>query len=135
MEGTARIMHDHDASDLAELAATLQAAPEGHRIGSINAYWTRPRDFTRDDIAFTAIFSRHATPALVHSWNIAGLNVALDTRRLIGQAQGVLMERYDHDEARAFEVLRRYSQDHNIKLHDVAAHLIATRQLPSKEPS
>ncbi|MGH3481991.1 MAG: ANTAR domain-containing protein, partial [Nocardioidaceae bacterium] len=28
------------------------------------------------------------------------------------------------------EVLRRYSQDHNIKLRDVAEHLIATRQLP-----
>ena len=41
------------------------------------------------------------------------------------------MERYDLDEASAFEVLRRYSQDHNIKLRRVAEHLIATRQLPT----
>ena len=40
------------------------------------------------------------------------------------------MERHNLDEARAFEVLRRYSQDHNIKLRDIAAHLVETRQLP-----
>jgi AmiR/NasT family two-component response regulator len=63
--------------------------------------------------------------------NEAGLNTALDTRKLIGQAQGILMERYGLDEARAFEVLRRYSQDRNVKLREVAEHLIANRQLPS----
>ena len=40
------------------------------------------------------------------------------------------MERYDLDEARAFEVLRRYSQDHNVKLRTVAEHLVSTRKLP-----
>jgi hypothetical protein len=32
----------------------------------------------------------------------------------------------------AFAVLRRYSQDNNIKLHVVAAQLISTRQLPHR---
>ena len=41
------------------------------------------------------------------------------------------MERHGLDGDRAFEVLRRYSQDHNIKLRDVAAHLIETRRLPT----
>jgi AmiR/NasT family two-component response regulator len=79
-----------------------------------------------------AIFARHAALALSRAWNEAGLDTALDTRKLIGQAQGILMERHDLDEARAFEVLRRYSQDHNTKLRDVAAHLIETRRLPTK---
>ncbi len=118
---------------IASLLATELTTAEGHRFGSINAYWTRPRGFTQDDIAFMAIFARHATLALEHSWNIAGLNVALDSRKLIGQAQGLLMERYDLDEPQAFEVLRRYSQDHNIKLRDLASHLIATRQLPAAD--
>ena len=51
--------------------------------------------------------------------------------RRIGQAQGILMERHGLDGDRAFEVLRRYSQDHNIKLRDVATHLSETRQLPT----
>lgn len=111
------------------LAAELTNV-EDRRIGSINVYWTRRREFTADDIAFANIFVRHAALALSQSMNVAGLNTALDTRKLIGQAQGMLMERYQLDEARAFEVLRRFSQDHNVKLRQVAEHLIATRRLP-----
>jgi GAF domain-containing protein len=113
------------------LAAELTTA-EGHRIGAVNAYWTQRRCFTPDDIAFMAIFARHATLALEQKWNIAGLNVALDSRKLIGQAQGILMERYGLAADRAFDVLRRYSQDRNIKLRDVATHLAKTRQLPTE---
>jgi GAF domain-containing protein len=112
------------------MLATALTTVEGRRIGCITSYWTQPRGFTEDDIAFMAIFARHAALALAQSWNEAGLNTALDSRKLIGQAQGILMERHDLDADRAFEVLRRYSQDHNIKLRDVAAHLIETRQLP-----
>ncbi len=113
------------------LLASALTTVEGRRIGCIIAYWTQRRSFSHDDIAFMAIFARHAAMALTQSWNDAGLHTALDTRKLIGQAQGILMERHGLDEARAFEVLRRYSQDHNIKLRDVAAHLIATRELPT----
>lgn len=117
---------------VASMLATELTTVEGRRIGSINTYWNQPRGFTQDDVAFMAIFARHAALALAHSWTEAGLNTALDSRKLIGQAQGILMERHDLDEARAFEVLRRYSQDHNIKLRDVAAYLIETRQLPAR---
>ena len=41
------------------------------------------------------------------------------------------MERYALDEARAFEVLRRYSQHHHIRLRDAAAYVKAARQVPS----
>ena len=63
----------------------------------------------------------------------ADLIAALDTRKLIGQAQGILMEHYGLDETRAFGVLRRYSQDQSIKLRDIAQHLIAERHLPSTD--
>jgi hypothetical protein len=112
------------------LAAELTDVDD-RRIGSINVYWTRPRQFTADDVAFVNIFARHAALAISRSLDEADLHVALDTRKLIGQAQGILMERYRLDESRAFEVLRRYSQDHNLKLRHVAEHLIATRQLPN----
>ena len=116
---------------IASLLATVLTTVDDRRIGSINAYWTQRRCFTQDDVAFMAIFARHSALALSQSWNEDGLYTALDTRKLIGQAQGILMERHDLDEAQAFEVLRRYSQDHNIKLRDLAAHLTETRQLPT----
>jgi AmiR/NasT family two-component response regulator len=58
-------------------------------------------------------------------WRVA------DARKLVGQAQGILMERFDLDADRAFALLRCYSQDTTAKLRDVARDLIATRKLPA----
>jgi GAF domain-containing protein len=117
---------------IASVLAAELTDDRGDRIGAVNVYWPKPRTFTDDEIAFVNIFTRHAALALAESLNVAGLNTALDTRKRIGQAQGILMERYDLDETRAFEVLRRYSQDHNIKLRDVAEHLVGSRKLPPR---
>ena len=104
---------------------------DDQHLGSINTYWTRSRNVTPDDAALLSLFARRAALALAQAWNDDRLYVALDTRKLIGQAQGILMERYALDEARAFEVLRRYSQHHNIRLRDAAAYVKAARQVPS----
>lgn len=104
---------------------------DGARIGAVNLFWDRHRDFDRDDIAFAHLFARHAALALASSLETANLNVALDGRKRIGQAQGILMERFRLDEDRAFAVLRRYSQDRNLKLREVAEQLVATRSLPA----
>jgi AmiR/NasT family two-component response regulator len=40
------------------------------------------------------------------------------------------MGRFDMDADRAFQVLRRYSQDNNLKLHAVAQRLVDTGELP-----
>jgi AmiR/NasT family two-component response regulator len=55
---------------------------------------------------------------------------ALDSRHLIGLAQGILMERFNLDTPRALAILRRYSQDHNVKLREVADQVVTTRGLP-----
>lgn len=98
-------------------------------IGSLNLYDPRPDHFTEEDRDVAHIFARHAAVALSAARETANLWKAVDARRLIGQAQGILMERYDMDAEQAFAVLRRYSQDHNVKLHLVAERLISTRSL------
>lgn len=112
---------------VASVLAVELASVEDRRLGSINVYWDEPRTFTADDIAFSNLFARHAALALAQSMNEARLSVELDGRKLIGQAQGILMERYGLDEARAFEALRRYSRDHDMKLRQVAEYLVSTR--------
>jgi AmiR/NasT family two-component response regulator len=52
------------------------------------------------------------------------LNQALSTREVIGQAVGIVMERYRLDPHRAFAFLVRTSQVGNVKLHDVAVGVI-----------
>ena len=73
------------------------------------------------------ILGRHASVALAASHSEDGLMSAIDARKLIGQAQGILMERFDLDSDRAFDVLRRYSQDGNRKLRDVAEAIVRHR--------
>ena len=58
----------------------------------------------------------HASVALAKVRSERDLWRAIDSRHLIGQAQGMLMERFKLSPEKSFAVLRRYSQQHNIKL-------------------
>jgi GAF domain-containing protein len=100
------------------------------RYGSLNLFAERPHAFDDDDVAVASIFVRHAAVGLANAHNEEGLQIAIDARKLIGQAQGILMERYELDADRAFEFLRRQSQTHNIKLRAVAEWVVANRAKP-----
>ena len=76
------------------------------------------------------MLARHAAVAMDTARDTEHLWKAIDARNLVGQAQGMLMERFGVDAEQAFAVLRRYSQDNNVKLHVVAQRLIDTRTLP-----
>jgi GAF domain-containing protein len=92
------------------IASVLAAELRGHdarRIGSITVYWSRRQAFTEDDIAVVNTFARHAALALAQTWNDDGLNLALDGRKPLRQAQGTPIERDGLDQSRANEVLRR----------------------------
>ena len=71
-----------------------------------------------------------ASVALAAARTESGLRQAMDGRHLIGIAQGILMERFDLSTDKAFAVLRRYSQDRNMKLRNVAAYVVESRGLP-----
>jgi len=63
----------------------------------------------------------------------ANLRRALEHSRDIGAAVGVLMAFHKVPQAEAFELLRRASQDQNIKLYAVAREVLATGELPSRD--
>jgi GAF domain-containing protein len=114
------------------LSAQLRA--RGRRIGGLNLYGEAPRQFSGDDAAIAHLFAVHASVALASAIEEEHLHAALDSRTQIGQAQGILMERFGLDDAQAFATLRRYSQTTNTKLQLVAQTLIATRELPDAGP-
>jgi GAF domain-containing protein len=99
-------------------------------VGVLGLYSVRPDAFGPDEEAIAHILARHASVAVANARHEANLAQAVDARKLVGQAMGILMERYDLDGDQAFAVLRRYSQDTNTKLRDVAVQLIETRKLP-----
>jgi AmiR/NasT family two-component response regulator len=61
---------------------------------------------------------------------LEGLQRALATRELIGQAQGILMERERLSADQAFDILRVASQRLNVKLLEVAHRLVETGESP-----
>jgi GAF domain-containing protein len=99
-------------------------------LGSLNLYSFEPDAFDSSDVEVAHLLARHAAVALEGARGTEHLLKAVDARNLIGQAQGILMERYNLEADAAFMVLRRYSQDNNVKLHVVAQQLIETRSLP-----
>ena len=109
---------------------SVRLATSGSTLGVLQLFNTEPYAFEPDDDAVAHILARHASVALANARQEASLWQAIDARKLVGQAQGILMERFDIDSDQAFAVLRRYSQDHNIKLRGVAQRLIDTRKLP-----
>ena len=98
-------------------------------IGVLSLFNTEPNAFTADDEAIAHILARHASVAVASARDGETMAAAVDARKLVGQAMGILMERFDLDETRAFEILKRYSQQNNLKLRDVAQELIDTRKL------
>lgn len=54
----------------------------------------------------------------------AGLRQALEDRKLIEQAKGIVMRRLNCDEPTAYYRMRKLSSQHNCKLADLARHLM-----------
>jgi GAF domain-containing protein len=99
-------------------------------LGSLNLYSLRPREFDASDIEAGRVIAAHASVVLAYAKAEQNLWQAIDSRNLIGLAQGILIERYRLTPSSAFAVLRRYSQDHNMKLAVVAEELVSTGALP-----
>ena len=60
----------------------------------------------------------------------ANLRRALDTRVVIEQAKGVLAERFGLDVPEAFQLLRTSARSNRMRLHDLAARVVETRETP-----
>jgi len=110
---------------------SLRLFTHNNTMGALNLYAVEPGRFDDEDIAVATIFAGHASVALASARNESSLRKAIDARHLIGQAQGILMERFNLNADQAFAILRRYSQDKNMKLRAVAEHMVESRQLPA----
>lgn len=105
----------------------LRLYVEEDTLGGLNLYSTESDTVDTEARQLAALFATHAALALGRAQREASLNTALDSRKIIGQAIGIVMERYALDEGRAFQYLSRVSQTTNVKLRDVAGELVRQR--------
>jgi len=100
-------------------------------LGAMNLYSRTLDAFDTEDVYNGAALAAHVSVALAEAQNVTNLETAISGRTAIGRAEGILMERFDLSPAEAFAVLRRVSQDRNVKLNRVAEELVRTRVTPS----
>lgn len=125
------------AADLgvhAVLAAGLCGHPDptnpSSPPGALNLYARRPFAFSareREQVLILAAIAGAGARLAAARTDAARLREALSSRDVIGQAKGVLRERHGISEDEAFAILRRASNDLNVKLRDVAAQ-VANRE-------
>jgi GAF domain-containing protein len=95
--------------------------------GALNLFSFKPKAFDAEDETTGVVLAAHAAAAILASRQGEQLESALSTRDRIGQAKGIIMERFGVDDVQAFEMLRRLSQDSNTRLIEVAKRVIDTR--------
>ncbi len=100
----------------------------GETMGALNVYAETPNVFGPQTREIGLVFAAHSSVA----WNAARrdeqFKKALASRDIIGQAKGMLMERYGVNAIQAFDLLRKLSQDSNTALIQVAADLVEKQQ-------
>src|SRR4029453_1981794 len=98
-------------------------------LGALNVYSGGPDDLGDAAERVGSCFAAHAAVVLADTVRIEQLTHAIDVRDLIGQAKGILMERHKVTGQQAFSLLVRASQETNVKLTEVARHLVETGEL------
>jgi GAF domain-containing protein len=91
--------------------------------GGLNLY-SRHAGALEDTQTLSRLFSHQAAVALAYSVEVNTLRESVQTRTRIGQAVGIVMERYKIPEQQAFAFLTRLSQSKNVKLRLIADEMI-----------
>lgn len=99
---------------------------KNRHIAGLNLYSTEHDEVEEASAQTAQLFATHAAILLGHAQQEDQLNQALASRKVIGQAIGIVMERYRIDADRAFQFLLRASSSSNIKLRDVAEEIVTT---------
>jgi GAF domain-containing protein len=110
---------------------SLYALPltrSGKPLGVLLAFAKTTGAFDEEEQETARILAIHATAQVADAVEHEQLERALSSRTVIGQATGIVMERYGLDSVKAFGVLRRLSQTENVKLREIAAQVVDSGQ-------
>ncbi|MBD0863622.1 GAF and ANTAR domain-containing protein [Gordonia sp. zg691] len=96
-------------------------------IGALNLFADKPHAFDLEAEDIGVVFATHAALAWNSMRKDQQFHSALANRDVIGQAKGMLMERFGIDAIGAFDLMKRLSQDSNTKLVEIARKITTSR--------
>ncbi len=103
----------------------------GRTYGALDFYSKQPNVYSPFSKAIGQVFASHVGVALKGAITEAGLEKAIASRDIIGQAKGILMERRNLTPADAFGTLRTLARDTNTPVRDIAERIVTTGEIPS----
>lgn len=109
----------------------FQLFVRGDQLGAMNLYAADVGAFREESREIGQLFASHAAIALAGAEHEEHLRAGMRSRDVIGQAKGILMERFHLTALQAFGVLARLSQEQNRKLVDLARELAETGAMPT----
>lgn len=92
--------------------------------GALNLFSRTTGPFSLADQAIGAMLATHAATALIAANRQLQFESALSSRDVLGQAKGILMERFKVDAVRAFHLMTKLSQDTNTPVREIAQRII-----------
>lgn len=111
---------------------SFQLYVEGDNLGALNLFSRTAGAFTDQSEHVGLIFAAHAALAYAAAQKQSKMSPTVTTRQLIGQAEGILVERHKITGAQSFALLVQASQGSNLKLREVAERLIVSGDLPAQ---
>ena len=107
--------------------AGLRLFENATSVGALNLYSRNVGGFESvNDLS--RLFAHQAAVAIAYAAEVDNLKEASRARTTIGQAVGIVMERYGLTDDRAFAFLTRLSQQRNVKLRLVAQEIVAAAE-------
>ena len=122
------------AADLGFRSVLSLSLTDGDTSGALNLYSRRPSRFDSADLALAQTFAEHASIAVAIAAEREQLLRAVQTRAILGQAQGLLMERHHITADQALTALRRYSSHTGQQLQLIARRVVDDRNPPQLQP-
>jgi hypothetical protein len=101
-------------------------------LGALNMYSSRVSAFGDQSEHVGWVVASHAAVALSVARHAEHMDLALESSRAIGEAIGVVMSRYKVNENAAFEMIRRASQNSNVKVRELAGVITEIGELPDE---
>lgn len=118
------------AADLGFRSVLSLSLADGDTAGSLTLYSRRANRFGSADLPLARVFAEHAAIAIAVATERQQLLRAIESRGTVGQAQGILMQRYGISYPQADTVLRRYANHLEQSLREVAGLVVRERTLP-----
>jgi len=110
--------------------------PHEQLSAGLNIYWPRPHATDERTRALVARFADYAVVPVSNMYlyrsalqRAENLQVALDSRSIIDQAKGILMERFKLTADQAFQALARVSMERNVRVREVAQRFVESGDL------